>query len=946
MPLSPNEIRDRALHFAHDWKDAKAERAEAQTFWNEFFNVFGVTRRRVASFEARVVKVREQIREDGGFIDLLWPGVLLAEHKSKGKDLDSAYMQALSYMDGLQEREQPRYVIVSDFARIRIYDLEEGAQHEIALKELPKEFKLFGFIAGYSPSHIKAEDPVNIRAAEKMGKLYDHLQASGFTGHPLKVLLVRLLFCLFADDSTLFEPKGMLHEYLEQNTREDGSDLGALLALIFQILNTPIDKRHKILDERLAILPYVNGRLFEETLTIPSFDSKARQSLLNCSGLDWSRISPAIFGALFQSVMDPEARRNIGAHYTTEKNILKIIKPLFLDELREEFEKSKRSPKRLFELHKKLATLKFLDPACGCGNFLVIAYRELRLLELDILRAALEVERETGQKHVDIFQLVHVNVDQFYGIEIEEFPGQIAQVALWLTDHQMNLKISEEFGLYFHRLPLIHSPTIIFGHEHGNALRIDWNDVIPVEQVDYILGNPPFVGAKYMNEVQRSDMKHVCGKVISFGLLDYVTAWYIKAAHYLRGDEQGQRYIKDLFDVVAPAKRVKVAFVSTNSITQGEQVGVLWSELLRLGVKIHFAHRTFQWSSEARGKAAVHCVIAGFALFDTDKKWIYDYHDNQDVPHVIQARNINPYLVDAPDLFIGRRNEPVCNVPEMGIGNKPIDGGNYLFTEDEKLAFVEREPRAAKYFRPWLGADEFLYGYRRWCLWLGDCPPQELREMPLVMERVEKVRDFRLASKSMPTRKLADKPTRFHVENMPSGKYLVIPEVSSERRLYIPIGFLPPEILSSNLLKLVPNATLYHFGVLSSSMHMTWMRYVAGRLESRYRYSNQIVYNNYPWPENPTDKQRMIVEEKAQAVLDVRSQFPDAFLADLYDAVAMPPQLRKAHTELDKAVDTAYGKKNFTSETERIAFLFELYQRYTSLLPPEKPVRKRRSQRT
>ena len=941
MPLSLNEIKDRALAFSCSWEGARAERAEAQTFWNEFFNVFGVSRRRLANFEEPVRRARTRFEAkggSGGFIDLFWRGMLIAEHKSLGRDLDSAYKQAIEYFDGLAERDLPRYVIVSDFARIRLYDLDTDTRTELPLKDLYKHIKLFGFIAGYTTQQITAQDPVNIKAAERMGKLHDRLRCAGYEGHVLEVLLVRLLFCLFAEDTTLFEPQGSFRDFLENNTSEDGADLGPQLSLLFQVLNTAEDKRQKGLDEVYTAFPYVNGRLFEETLPISACDSAMRALLLDCCALNWGRISPAIFGALFQCVMDEEGsarRRNIGAHYTSEENILKLIKPLFLDGLYAEFDAAKRSSNKLFELLKKIARLKFFDPACGCGNFLVIAYRELRLLELEILRSA----RATGQRHLDIFQLVQVNVNQFYGIEIEEFPAQIAQVALWLTDHQMNMRVSEEFGQYFRRLPLIHSAAI----HCGNALRMDWNDVISAEQVDYILGNPPFVGSKFLTDSQREDMDVVFAGVKSAGVLDYVTAWYMKAVGYVRGDDKISALLDNLSVTrKTPRERVKIAFVSTNSITQGEQVGILWSELLRLGVKIHFAHRTFSWSNEARGKAAVHCVIIGFALHDTDGKTIYDYEDIKGEAHALEARNINPYLVDALDLVLFSRNLPLCNVPEIGIGNKPIDDGNYLFTPEEKAAFLKQEPKAKQWFRRWIGSDEFINNYERWCLWLGDCPPEELRQMPEAMKRVEAVRAFRMASKSAPTRKLADTPTRFHVENIPDKPYLVIPEVSSERRNYIPMSFMKPSTLASNLVKIVPHATLYHFGFLTSTMHMAWVRYVCGRLKSDYRYSAQIVYNNFPWPDKPTDKQREAIEKATQAVLDARAAHPGSSLADLYDPIAMPPDLRRAHQVLDKAVDAAYGKKSFSSDAERVALLFELYHKYTSLFPSPEIQKKRR----
>ncbi|MCL4682293.1 MAG: N-6 DNA methylase [Rhodocyclaceae bacterium] len=935
MPLSPNEIKERAAAFAHKWAGEDSERAEAQSFWNDFFNVFGVDRKRVAVFEKQVQLARAGEKLKQGRIDCFWKGTLLVEHKSAGADLDRAFAQAADYFDGLAERDLPRYILVSDFARFRLYDLEGGRETEFRLKDLYKHIRLFGFIAGYAPVKIEEQDPVNLKAALAMGRLHDALKASGYEGHPLEVLLVRLLFCLFAEDTTIFEPKGAFREYVEAATREDGSDLGMHLAALFEVLNTPEDKRQKSLDERLAAFPYVNGRLFEERLPLAAFDAAMRAALLDCCALDWGRISPAIFGALFQSVMNPALRRNLGAHYTSEANILKLIKPLFLDELRAAFEAARRSPKKLFDLHKKVAGLTFLDPACGCGNFLVIAYRELRLLELDILRAALDA----GQQHLDIFSLVQVDVDRFCGIEIEEFPAQIAQVALWLTDHQMNMRVSEEFGHYYRRLPLKHAPAIVC----GNALALDWNAVVPAGRVDFILGNPPFVGAKYMNDEQRIDMARVFAGVPSYGLLDFVTAWYLKAVHYLKGDGAADAALAGLPGArPAPKDHVKIAFVSTNSITQGEQVAVLWGELLKQGVRIHFAHRTFQWSNDAPGEAAVHCVIVGFALHDAARKTLYDYPDIKGEPHAAAAANINPYLVDAPDILIGRRSTPLCAVPEMGIGNKPIDGGHYLFTDEEKAAFLAREPKAAKWFHPWLGADEFLYGYRRWVLWLGECPPQELRAMPAVLERVEAVRAFRLASKSAPTRKLAETPTRFHVENMPDEPYLVVPEVTSERRNYVPLGFLQPEVICSNKLKVVRGATLYHFGVLSAQIHMAWMRYVSGRLESRYQYSSSVTYNNFPWPRDPSDAQRQAVAQAAQAVLDARAQFPDATLADLYDPLAMPPELRRAHAALDRAVDAAYGKKGFAADAERVAFLFDLYRQYTSLLPAEKAKRRTR----
>ncbi|MCK9202606.1 MAG: class I SAM-dependent DNA methyltransferase [Gallionella sp.] len=933
MPLSWNEIRNRAHEFSKRWENETSEDAEAKPFWVEFFNVFGIDRKRVASFEEPVKKLGDR----QGYIDLFWKGMLLVEHKSRGKDLDKAYTQALDYFPGIKERDLPKYVLVSDFARFRLYDLEEGTQQEFKLADLHKRIKHFAFIAGYRTQTIAPQNPVNIKAAERMGKLHDALKAAGYEGHPLEVLLVRLLFCLFAEDTGIFQPTGAFRAWIEERTAPDGTDLGAQLAQLFQVLNTPEDKRSKNLDEQLAAFPYVNGKLFEEMLPIADFDLAMREALLDCCALDWSAISPAIFGALFQSIMDAKARRNIGAHYTSEENILKLIQPLFLDDLHEEFNRVKGNKNKLFEFHKKLRTLTFFDPACGCGNFLVIAYRELRKLELDVLRA---VHAGPGSRFLDIHQEISVDVDQFYGIEIEEFPAQIAQVALWLMDHQMNVRVSEEFGMYFARIPLKTSPHIV----NGNALTLDWNDVLPAERASYVFGNPPFVGAKFMDDAQREDVQHVFADIKSGGLLDFVAAWYVKAARYMTDAPTpvGASHARESRAWLAPTK-TSAAFVSTNSITQGEQAGVLWSWLLSQGIHIHFAHRTFQWSNEAKGMAAVHCVIIGFGAFDVEKKTIYEYEDIRGNAHAVSARNINPYLVDAPDVVLANRQHPICAVPEIGIGNKPIDGGNYLFTPEEKAEFLKHEPQAARWFRRWIGADEFINNYERWCLWLGDCPPDELRRMPEAMKRVEAVREERLASKSAPTQKLAATPTRFHVENIPDAPYLVIPEVSSERRRFIPIGFLQSDTLSSNKLRIFPNATLYHFGILTSTMHMAWTRYTCGRLESRYQYSVTVVYNNYPWPDEPTDKQRAAVEAAAQAVLDARAQFPQSSLADLYDPLTMPPALVKAHQALDRAVDVCYRKAAFTSDAQRVEYLFERYQQLTSLFPAEKKTIKRRT---
>ncbi len=912
MPLSWNEIRDRAHKFSKEWADETSEDAEAKSFWDAFFHVFGVTRRRVASFETPVKKSDGK----GGFIDLLWKGVVLVEHKSRGKDLDRAFHQGTDYFYGLKDRDLPRYVLVSDFARLRIYDLDEDQQHEFPLKDLHKNLRLFGFIAGYQTRFFGQQDPVNIRAAEKLGKLHDLLKAVGYTGHPLEKFLVRLLFCLFAEDNAIFE-RQQFRELIELRSAEDGSDLAPLLANLFQVLNTPHDKRLKNLDEQLAAFAYINGRLFEEQLPLAAFDRKMRETLLECGTLDWSRISPAIFGALFQSIMDADARRNLGAHYTTETNILKALKPLFLDSLRAEFERLRRSPKQLIEFHKKLGAVRVLDPACGCGNFLVIAYRELRLLELDVLRE-LYKSRDTGM--LDVASILFVDVDQFFGIEIEEFPAEIAQVALWMTDHQMNLKVSEEFGQYFARLPLKKAPNIV----HGNALTTDWQSIVRPSELSFIVGNPPFVGKHLQSDRQKEELLAVLHGVPGSGVLDYVAGWYRKAADYMELNPE-----------------IRAALVSTNSITQGEQVSVLWPQLFARGIVIHFAHRTFQWSSEARGRAAVHCVIVGFSLKPPIERWIFDYDTPKSDPHAIKAANINAYLIDAPDVFLPNRTNPIAQVPNIVYGSKPTDGGNLLLDEQERADLVAKEPGAATWIRSFVGADEFLYNLPRYCLWLKGCPPSRIKTLTEVRKRVEAVKKMRLASKKAPTRELANFPTLFGEIRQPSSSYLLVPAHTSESRPYIPFGYMSPDVICGNANFLIPDATLYHFGVIQSLMHMAWVRAVSGRLESRYRYSAGIVYNNFPWPQ-PTSKQQSAIEKAAQGVLDARAAYPAASLADLYDPVGMPPDLVKAHRALDRAVDAAYNKTSFSTEAERVAFLFDLYRKATAPLMIT-PVPKKRS---
>ncbi len=752
------------------------------------------------------------------------------------------------------------------------------------------------------------EEAANIKAAEQLGKLHDQLKASGYEGHPLEVLLVRLLFCLFADDTGIFE-KNQFKDYLDQRTLADGSDLGMHLEQCFQVLNTPQDKRHTTLDEQLAAFTYVNGRLFAETFRTASFNTAMRETLLDACRLEWGAISPAIFGSLFQSIMDDKARRNLGAHYTREVNILKALRPLVLDALHAEFESLRHSSKRLLDFQKKLADIKILDPACGCGNFLVIAYRELRLLELKVLHELYVAG--LSSKALDVKSLVFVDVDQLYGIEIEEFPAQIAQVALWLTDHQMNQLVSDEFGQYFARLPLTKSPNVA----HDNALTIDWRAVIEPQKLSYIVGNPPFVGKQLQSATQKSEMAAIFRGLHGSGVLDYVATWYRKATDYMTANPQ-----------------IRAALVSTSSITQGEQVGVLWPHLLEKGVTIGFAHRTFQWSSEARGKAAVHCVIVGFSLTDTTNKWLFEYASPKSEPHAIQVANINPYLVDASNVFLEKRRDPICPVPPIAFGSMANDGGHLLLSDEEKVALVASEPGAVKWIRPFMQVDELLYGWKRWCLWLVGISPAALGELPHVLARVNAVKKHREASDRKTTRELSLYPTLFGEIRQPKSDYFIVPRHTGEDRAFIPIAKVSANVICGDANLLIADPSLFVFGIVQSTMHMAWVRAVCGRLESRYRYSAGIVYNNFPWPK-PTEKQRQSIEKAAQSVLDARTIHNDSCLADLYDPQKTPPALVNAHQALDRTVDAAYGKSNFKGEAERVAFLFGVYEKLTSMFP-------------
>jgi N-6 DNA Methylase len=1001
--LTLNEIRIRAAAFAKDFIDAHRENAESQIFWHEFFQVFGLPKRRVVSFEHNVQKLGNK----AGRIDAFWPGTLLVEQKSRGKDLNAAFKQGNDYFHGLSNDELPRYVIVSDFAKIRLVDVE-GVQPELefSLQDLPQHIDRFGFIAGYEPRQQREDVPLNQRAVDTLGDLHDLLKADGFEGHRLEVLLVRLLFCLFADDTGIFNPKGIFEDVVAQSNI-DGSDLGSALSRLFGVLNQPLGKRQKSLDERLDAFPYVNGRLFADKQDIPEFSSAMRDKLLACCGIQWGAISPAVFGAMFQKIISLEPgdrRRQMGAHYTSEVNILKLIRPLFLDELDAEFEKVKRNKNQLFEFQKKLRGLVFLDPACGCGNFLVITYRELRRLELRVLEASVVFGNITRE----VFEQSGVNVDQFYGIEVEDFPAQIAQVAMWLVDHQMNLEAGKFFGDWIKRIPLDKSAEI----RYGNALRIEWADFCPPGRLNYILGNPPFIGKQFQTVGQKEDLEFVTKGIKNAGLLDYVSGWYLKAAQYVAGSQIGEasRDRKLFADVkfatesgaavstaalAAPKKRpkaqlsagmddlfvtfdkqdaasrakVRCAFVSTNSVTQGEQVGVLWGEMLRMGVHIQFAHRTFQWSNDAPGKAAVHCVIVGFGHDTIKQKYLFEYSEAKGNPSRIDANNINPYLVDAPDIILPARRTTLCHVPEPSYGSFALDDGNLTISATERDEILKENPSAIRFLKLFIGGRELLHNEKRWCLWLEDIQPAELQSLTSVRRRVQAVREWREKSDRAITKKLAATPAMFAEIRQPNTKYLALPTTSSENRVYLPIAFLSADVIASNQIYVVPNATPFHFGVLTSTMHMAWMRYVCGRLKSDFRYSNTIVYNNFPWPsavnslpKEPVGRQNKAqaatqtiatektniaaikliakIEAAAQAVLDARSVHQTgkapSTLAQLYDPTTMPANLAKAHAALDKAVDAAYqaddGQSSYTNDGERVAFLFKRYAALTSLV--------------
>jgi len=946
MPqLSWSEVRERAIRFSRNWSGATSERADKQTFWNEFFDVFGIRRASLAAFEANVRNLQGHVNA----IDLLWRGTLIVEHKSRGQSLERAETQAFGYIEDLTREgrfdEIPRYVLVSDFAHFVLYDLEPEEQRDLplfagrplsrltfTLAEFPRHTRAFAFMLGQTRVRLDPEDPANQKAYDRMCQLHDALKAGGFSGHELERLLVRILFCMFAEDTGIFAPEAFT-QFVRLHTREDGEDLGARLNELFDWLNRPeadgpLEDAHPLYGFR-----YVNGGLFNERLGFPRFNRDMRNALMASCEFSWARISPAVFGSLFQGVLDDRARRQQGAHYTSERDIMKVLRSLFLDDLRAEWERLKRdrSSRRRANVeafHEKLRALRFLDPACGCGNFLVLAYRELRGLEIEVMRALHGAEQQV----LDVRHMLKVDVDQFHGIEYSEWPVRIAEVALWLMDHQMNAQAAETFGQSFDRLPLRSSPHIV----QGNALRVDWNSVLPRGECSYVLGNPPFVGKKEQNAEQKADMELVWGEGDGAGVLDYVTCWYVRAAGYVAGT------------------RIAVAFVSTNSVSQGEQVGILWRGLRRRHtLHIHFAHRSFAWVSEARGRAHVHVVIIGFGAFDREGKVIFDYAHSRAEPLRVPAARINPYLADAVDVLLFKLRRPLCAVPEVSYGSMANDqrrgddgDGNLILDGEARRALLRETPELEPYIRPFVGSKEFINNVERWCLWLVDAPPTLLRGNAEVARRIEAVRQWRMSSGRAETVRLAATPALFGEIRQPATDYLLLPKVSSEERPYLPIGFLPPEVIASGSSLIVPGATRYDFGVLTSAMHMAWMRYTGGRMKSDYQYSAGIVYNNFPWP-SPTPEQRERVEERARAVLAAREpHLPPrgmATLADLYDPNTMPRELVRAHAELDRAVERCYRAEPFRSDRERVEHLFRLYEQLTAPLLPAAARRRARA---
>jgi hypothetical protein len=906
MIQSLRETRSKAYNFTNEYKDTIKESAESQSFLNDFFNIFGIHRRRVATFERPVRTDSRGVKS----IDLLWEGVLLVEMKSTGQDLDKAYKQGKNYFKGLNDKQLPRFVLVCDFNEFRLYDLDNNQDYRFELDDLVKNLHLFDFMNGGDVGEITEYD-LNEKAALLLGKLHDSLEKSNFAGHQLQVFMVRILFCLFAEDTGVFN-RHQFVKYLQNFTNESGLDTEMHLSKLFQILNKSNHDRNTNLSDELNAFPYVNGDLFKERIDMPSFTSSMREQLLECCYFNWHDISPAIFGSLFQSIMDKDSRRNLGAHYTSETNILKLIKPLFLNDLENELnqiirlkQKNTRN-RKLVDLMKKIQSLTFLDPACGCGNFLIITYREIRRLELQILKAQ---QKDSEQIHISIDIDPQINLNNFYGIEIDEWPTRIAEVAMWLTQHQMNVEFAKAFGREPDLLPLKERANI----HNGNALEVDWAAVVEKDKLNYIIGNPPFVGNNFRTKEQRQLQISIFGKIKNAKQLDFVSNWFYKSAQFIQNTN------------------IDCGFVSTNSITNGEQVATLWTPILEMGISLHFAHRSFAWHNDAKGKAAVHCVIIGFGQQQRDKKYLFDYATLKSKPNKLTVKNINPYLINIPNIVISSRNQSLSFVSKMLKGSEPTDGGFLLLNFDEQKQLLQNNPELNKWIKPVLGAREFLNNKKRYCLWLVDIGARELKELmkiPEIKRRIEGVKQMRLASNAKGTRKKSATPWLFGHISQKESDYILVPRVSSERREYVPMGFFDKKTICSDANLMIPNATLYEFAILTSQIHMDWMRVVAGRLKSDYRYSATLVYNNFPFPKISDKKP---IEKLAQAILDAREiefkKDPQTSLADLYDPDIMPPTLRKAHKKLDKAIDKLYQKEGFKNPLERVKHLFKLYQK-------------------
>lgn len=918
-----SQLKKLISQFVTRWKGKGYEKGESQTFWIELLHdVLGVER------PTEFISFENQVKlSHTSFIDAYISSTkVLIEQKSMDKDLRASirqsdgtmltpFQQAKRYASELPVSKHPRWVVVCNFQSFLIYDMEQpqGEPFELLLQNLEKDYHQLQFLVGDGQASLRHEMEVSIKAGSLVGKIYDSFltqygdSPTSDDLHSLNVLCVRLVFCLYAEDAGLFA-KDQFYNYLSAFQPEQ---MRMALSNLFVVLDTPVDKRDRFLEPQLAAFPYVNGSLFSQRPgeSIPPFTPETAEILLDKSSrdFDWSEISPTIFGAVFESTLNPDTRRSGGMHYTSIENIHKVIDPLFMDDLNDEFARISHMPtgkqqrQLVDQFQDKLASLSFLDPACGSGNFLTETYISLRKLENQAIKLKTQGQVLMGLEEVSP---IKVSIHQFYGIEINDFAVTVATTALWIAESQMMAQTQDIIQFKNDFLPLKNYANI----REGNALRIDWAEVVDPKQLSYIIGNPPFVGARMMNKEQKDDALEIFGKKWkNVGNLDYVACWYKKATDFMQGTE------------------IRTALVSTNSISQGEQVANLWKPLMEEScVHIDFAWRTFRWDSESSLKAHVHCVIVGFSIAPNSSKRKLFFSDEI----CKSVENINGYLIDAENIFVESRSKSLCDVPNIGIGNKPIDGGNYLFTKEEMEEFVNIEPSARQFFHLWYGSEEFIHQKPRYCLWLGNCTPAQLRSMPNCMKRVENVRNLRLASKSAPTQKLADTPARFHVENMPNSNFIIVPEVSSERRRYVPMGFMTPDILCSNLVKLIPDATLYHFGVLESGVHMSWMRAVCGRLKSDYRYSKDIVYNNFPWP-TPTDAQKAKIEQTAQAILDARALYPDSSLADLYDEVTMPPELRKAHQQNDRAVMEAYGFGKDLTENDVVAELLRMYLIFT-----------------